>query len=107
MEHTELHQQKIQILGRLIKESSLTLEEALLLLQEEEEEIVVSTPQQSQPFQTWGTYPYINGTGTLTVPLSGSTSSVSIGTYNTSNTTTSLTQQVLGELEKAIKDADI
>lgn len=31
-----LHQQKVTILSRLIKETSLTLEEALLLLKEEE-----------------------------------------------------------------------
>jgi hypothetical protein len=33
----ELHTQKVTILSRLIKESSLTLEEALLLLREGEE----------------------------------------------------------------------
>jgi hypothetical protein len=41
MENTPLHAQKVTILSRLIKESSLTLEEALLLLKEEEEEIEV------------------------------------------------------------------
>lgn len=35
MENTELHTEKVKILSRLIKESSLTLEEALLLLREE------------------------------------------------------------------------
>jgi len=34
----ELHAEKVTILSRLIKESSLTLEEALLLLREGEEE---------------------------------------------------------------------
>jgi pectin methylesterase-like acyl-CoA thioesterase len=34
---TPLHAQKVAILSRLVKESSLTLEEALLLLKEEEE----------------------------------------------------------------------
>ena len=38
MVNKELHTQKVTILSRLIKESSLTLEEALLLLREEEEE---------------------------------------------------------------------
>jgi len=36
MENTDLHTQKVTILSRLIKESSLTLEEALTLLKEEE-----------------------------------------------------------------------
>ena len=45
MENTSLHAQKVTILSRLIKESSLTLEEALLLLKEEEvEELVINTP---------------------------------------------------------------
>ena len=104
MKHSELHQQKIQILGRLIKESSLTLEEALVLLQEEEEEVLVSP---SQSFQSFGTPPYINGTGSFNLPLTGSTSTYSTGTYNTNNSTTSLTQKVLGELEKAIEDANL
>lgn len=46
MENTPLHAQKVTILSRLIKESSLTLEEALLLLKEEEEEVepVITSP---------------------------------------------------------------
>lgn len=36
MENTPLHAQKVAILSRLMKETSLTLEEALLLLKEEE-----------------------------------------------------------------------
>jgi hypothetical protein len=46
MDNQELHTQKVTILSRLIKESSLTLEEALLLLKEEEtiEEDVVQEP---------------------------------------------------------------
>ena len=106
MEKTELHQQKIQILGRLIKESSLTLEEALLLLQEEEEETVVTTQPFQQHFPFYGSNPYISGTP-YTVPLTGNLTTTGTDTYNTYNTTTSLSQQVLGELEKAIKDADI
>jgi hypothetical protein len=105
MEHSELHQQKIQILGRLIKESSLTLEEALLLLQEKEEEVVVNTPQPFQGFPHQGTNPYYGST--FTVPLTGTINSFSNGTYNMTNTTTSLTQKVLGELEKAIEDANL
>jgi len=40
MENTTLYAQKVTILSRLIKESSLTLEEALVLLKEEETEVV-------------------------------------------------------------------
>jgi len=36
MENKDLHAQKVTILSRLIKESSLTFEEALLILKEEE-----------------------------------------------------------------------
>jgi hypothetical protein len=98
MKNTSLHAQKVAILSRLIKETSLTLKEALLLLREEEEEVVVNY---HQPY--FGTNPILSG-GTFTVPLTGSTSS--FGVYN-SNTTTSLTQQILGELEKDIEDATL
>lgn len=71
---TALHTQKITILSRLIKESSLTLEEALLLLKEEEEEIT----EQPQTVD-YGKY---SGYGTVTFPsLNGSTY-----TYTTSGT---------------------
>jgi len=62
-----LHAQKVAILSRLIKESSLTLEEALLILKEEEvESTVSSTPG-------WSTTP---GTVTIKNPYVGS------GTFN-------------------------
>lgn len=65
---TALHTQKITILSRLIKESSLTLEEALLLLKEEEEEI---TEQPQEKTVDYGRY---SGYGTVTFPsLNGST----------------------------------
>lgn len=87
MEHSELHQEKIQILSRLIKESSLTLEEALLLLQEEEEIAPVSTPSYipgtttpwSNPYYGSGTLPL---TGTITVANTHS----GIGLHNTTTT---------------------
>lgn len=80
MENQELHAQKVTILSRLIKESSLTLEEALLLLKEEEviEEDVVQEPKYvpQTGTSTWRTTPYtvtyptyLSGT---TMPLTGS-----------------------------------
>jgi len=60
-----LHAQKVAILSRLIKESSLTLEEALLILKEDEvASTVVSTPGWSTgtttpwtvPVQPYGTF---------------------------------------------------
>jgi hypothetical protein len=74
MENPTLHTQKVTILSRLVKESSLTLEEALLLLQEEEVED--QTPVSVTPAWVGGTVsPYIqpyNGT----LPLMGSSTSV-------------------------------
>lgn len=83
MEHSELHQQKIQILGRLIKESSLTLEEALLLLQEEE--VVEPTPTVVNPGITPGSTWIAPYTGTF--PLAGS----STGTFAVNGTSTTTT----------------
>lgn len=56
MENQELtlHQQKVTILSRLIKETSLTLEEALLLLKEEEVEAPEITVAPSTG--TWKTF---------------------------------------------------
>lgn len=84
MENPTLHTQKVAILSRLVKESSLTLEEALLLLKEEEQEVVQESVQ--QPLWQWnpGTttpyiQPYTHGTGnfplsgTVTVPTNGLT----------------------------------
>ena len=64
MENQELHAQKVTILSRLIKENSLTLEEALLLLKEEE-------PKQSS-------INLISGSGTVSYP--------SLGTWSTTTT---------------------
>ena len=89
MENTaeDLHVKKVAILSRLIKESSLTLEEALLLLKEEEaiEENVVQEPKYvpQTGTSTWRTNPYtvtyptflsgIPTTGTITTSSSSST----------------------------------
>jgi len=79
-----LHKQKITILSRLIKESSLTLEEALLLLEEEQpDKIPMSTPGTT----TQWIQPY------------------SFGTYT--NTSSSFAGQVLEQLIKESKDATI
>lgn len=97
MENTSLYAQKVTILSRLIKESSLTLEEALLLLKEE------SVQESVQPTWMPGTttpyMPYVGGsgfplTGTVTVPNnfgSITTSMTGFSTLtNTSNDTVDL-----------------
>lgn len=89
MDNQELHTQKVTILSRLVKESSLTLEEALLLLKEEEtiEEDVVQEPKYvpQTGTSTWSTNPY-----TVTYPtfLSGIPSSTisSTGSITFNNT---------------------
>lgn len=109
MENTPLHAQKVTILSRLIKESSLTLEEALVLLKEEEVEqpSTVTTPWINTP-GTWPQTitPYYGGTvpltGTITVSNTGANSFL-----NTTNTTTGFTQPVLDDLKNAIEDADL
>jgi hypothetical protein len=87
-----LHAQKVAILSRLIKESSLTLEEALLILKEEEvESTVVSTPGWSTgtttpwtvPIQPYGT---INGN-----PITFTTSNSLTGSMTTTSSTRSFT----------------
>ena len=88
MEHTELHQQKITILSRLIKESTLTLEEALLLLRKEEtESSIISTPSFRPGITTISPQAYF---GSGTIPLSGTVNTVSFptgtGTFNTTTT---------------------
>jgi hypothetical protein len=55
----DLHKQKVEILSRLIKETSLTLEEALVLLKEEEQ-VVVNQPVIS-PYPLSGTYCLVSG----------------------------------------------
>lgn len=76
MDNQELHTQKVTILSRLVKESSLTLEEALLLLKEEED--VVQEPKYvpQTGTSTWTTNPSTNPY-TVTYPtfLSGISSS--------------------------------
>lgn len=85
MEHSALHQEKIQILSRLIKESTLTLEEALVLLQEEEKESsVISTPSFRMGTTQWS-QPYF---GSGTIPLSGTVNTISFPTGTTSTTAT-------------------
>lgn len=117
MELSDLHQQKIVLLSRLIKESSLTLEEALLLLKEEQTEKVMQPDQ--VPVWTPGTtrpwiQPYSYGSGTI--PLKGTitgilgdtttaTSTAPFGTYT--HTSSSYAGQVLEQLIKESKDATI
>lgn len=89
MENPTLHTQKVAILSRLIKESSLTLEEALLLLKEEEEEVVQESVQNPVQQQGWFGNPYtittpLTGSGTITVPNGFFTTS---GTGNITTTT--------------------
>jgi hypothetical protein len=92
MENTSLHTQKVAILSRLIKETSLTLEEALLLLQEDEQPAPVFTPSYTPGTSTPWSNPYY---GSGTIPLSGTvTTNASTGVYNfsnTDNTTTTVT----------------
>ena len=76
-----LHVQKVTILSRLIKETSLTLEEALLLLKEEEKEpATIGTSGYGTitvpPLGTWST-------GTSTMPLYFSSTSGSSTITNT------------------------
>lgn len=69
MENQELHAQKVTILSRLIKESSLTLQEALLLLKDEQEEVINQTPPMTST-GSWSTLmPGYITTGTTTMPL--------------------------------------
>jgi hypothetical protein len=80
-----LHQQKVTILSRLVKDNQLTLEEALLILKEEEKpaEITVAPYNPNGigtiPFYT-STMPYTS-TGTLLVNTNGN---VGIGTTTSS-----------------------
>lgn len=97
MEHTELHQKKITILGRLIKESSLTLEEALMLLQEDVQPVfqpsyipATTTPWITTPYCGSGTAP-LTGTGTIAVTDSYG----GIGFNTTTTATYSNTPQTL------------
>lgn len=66
--NSQLHDQKLDILSRLIKEGHISLKEALLLLEEETEQIMA--PQQVSPWPTWQSWPVTVG-GSGTVPLGG------------------------------------
>jgi len=83
MENTELHTEKVKILSRLVKDNTITLEEALLLLKEEE-----PTPL------NFGNIPNTStGTWTTTTPYTYSTpmyirSSGNVGMASTSPSTT-------------------
>lgn len=90
-----LYQEKVGILSRLIKESSLTLEEALLLLKEEEieeeEEVVaptiypsgITTYPSTNPFIL---QPYYYGTTTTISSASVSSSNISPSSITYANT---------------------
>ena len=80
-----LHTQKVEILSRLIKESSLTLEEALLLLKDEEPVEPTQVPYTPLPYKTWN--PGM-GTSTGLNPHLGSiqTTPLQNGGYGTINT---------------------
>lgn len=67
MENKDLHAQKVTILSRLIKESSLTFEEALLILKEEE------------PKQT--SVQFLTSSGTAYHPPLGTWSSTGVPTF--------------------------
>lgn len=113
---TETHQKKIQILGRLIKESSLTLEEALLLLEHEEEEQAPAPTYvggSATPYPGYMGSPYFNTqplTGTITIPNNtmqfSTTGVISSTTFNTTNTA-GFAQSVLEDLKNATEDADL
>lgn len=90
----EKHTKKIEILSRLIKESSLTLEEALILLETDEQPVLdpnrLFGPHPLRPHTPWpnpypGPAPYkglnpiiYNNTGTSSVPLNTISTNASI-----------------------------
>jgi len=76
MVNKELHTQKVTILSRLIKESSLTLEEALLLLREEEEE--EQKAEESNPYSS-----YIYSSGTVGMSTATPSNKLTIGSNGT------------------------
>lgn len=86
MVNKELHTQKVTILSRLIKESSLTLEEALLLLREEEEE-----EQKVEEPNPYSSYIYSSGNvGISTMTPSNKMTIGSNGTLSFGTTTNTL-----------------
>lgn len=102
----DLHSQKITILSRLVKESSLTLEECLLLLKEEE----VSQPidlQQFNPGTTtpWVTLPKVPPYGTI-ITRSG-TSSVMYNTTTTNDTLNLTGSLTTSAINTKLEDANL
>ena len=92
MENTELHGQKLAILSRLIKDSSLTLEEALLLLQNEPEEVTIQTAPQPSHWNPWqnpltspGTINPWTSTGSGTLQFNNTINSLSSLPINTAD----------------------
>lgn len=79
---TPLHAQKVAILSRLVKESSLTFEEALFLLKEEEQEIPVEKTTVINPPPYWTSTPGITGTGTYGITVPTATSGTSSATFS-------------------------
>ena len=90
MENSALHAQKLAILSRLIKETSLTLEEALILLKEETENNQVIQPQypswRPNPITPWTT----PGPILFNEPFSGTnpTTTTAVAFNNTPSTLT-------------------
>lgn len=76
MVNKELHTQKVTILSRLIKDSSLTLEEALLLLREEKEE--EQKVEEPKPHSS-----YIYSTGNVGISSTTPTNKMTIGSNGT------------------------
>ena len=87
MENKDLHAQKVTILSRLIKESSLTFEEALLILKEEEPK---QSPAQFLTSVTSGS------TGTAYIPPLGTWSTTGMPTFlsMTGSGTSSITNTI-------------
>jgi hypothetical protein len=100
MENTSLHAQKMAILGRLIKESSLTLEETLLLLKEEQQPIVIQQPASPGTMPAPPLSPYWHQDYGLQII---STTSSGIGVINTTNSSNSVTYKQV-DLESFIRD---
>lgn len=95
MENVELHTEKVKILSRLIKESSLTLEEALLLLKEEEKE----EQKIEEPIPNYSGYIYTGSIGTgTTTPSNRMTITSSGGTSFSSTTSNSILTNDLVDL---------
>lgn len=111
MENSPLHAQKVAILSRLIKETSLTLEEALLLLKQEEPATVTI---KDGPWGIGTTNPWIQPIGTNSFPL-GSAGNPWYGTTTTSgdslvvktNENTDLTFSITAGTSAVTTDADL